>query len=1505
MAALASLFVSIRRFTPTFLFMALLISGDSSFAAAADLAAPPTTIAQTLRDMPVFEEPLVAAKPTTLDEDQAVAHAVALYQQQKNPDDFKVFDDFLRRYPQSGWRVALFTNLGLANYHYGYFSRAIEAWEQAWREGRDVTDPAAKILVDRAVGELVRMHARLGHTDRLAALMDEIGDRPVTGQATEALTGAKEGLWTMRNEPGIAYLCGPMALKNLMLSEKKSLDQTAFLDNYRSSPQGVSLAEVGKLAKQAKQPYTLAFREGNAPIPLPALVHWKVSHFATIVAEENGRYHLKDPTFGTDLWITKGALDTESSGYFLLPSKKLAEGFRSVSMAEASQVHGRGLTADQVPRATTPKDEKGHPPCSDSGPPNGGMCGANFHSMVVSLNLTDTPVGYQPPKGPSVFVTLTYNQREAYQPATFNFSNVGPKWTTNWLSYIQDDPNAAGASVMRYVAGGGAVIYAGYNSTTGKFTSESEGKSAAVLARIAGTPVTYRRTLSDGTVEIYAQPDGATSYPRRTFLTQITDPTGNAVTLAYDVQRRLTSITDALGQVTTFSYGITAKPLLITAITDPFGRSAQIAYDASGRLQQITDVVSLVSQFTYDGSGLVNSMTTPYGTSNFAYAGTGNSRWLEITDPLGFTERAEFRHSAPGIPPSEAKVPVGINPFNQYMDARNTFFWDKSLYPTTHTDYTKAEIKHWLHDPLGGFTWTSPVLESIKHPLESRIWFNYPGQVSPWVYPGTLDKPSAVGRVMDNNATQLTTTTYNALGNPLVVTDPVGNQTLYDYAANQIDVIKVRQKSGASTYLTLAQYTYNTLHQPLTYTDANSLVTTYTYNAAGQRLTSTDSLGHTTTYNYNAAGYLTSVIDANSNTVVTLTYDAAGRVATRADAGGNALSYQYDNLNRVTRITYPDTTFYQYSWNKLDLASITDRVGQVTQYTYDANRNLTAVTDPANHTTQYAYYHNGTRKSMTDANGGIAQWARDIQSRLTSVTDPKGIITAYVYDGIGNLTTINSPDAGNAQLTYNAANNLIKKIDGRGVESNFAYDWMNRLTAISYPASPTENLTFVYDYDGFYDYHMGRLSYISQADGFVIQTYDANGNITGKGDWLSTASDGNNYVYDNANRVIQITYPSGRIVTYTRNALGQITQVQLQENSSAPLQTIVSNATYEPFGPIKTITYNNDVTTTLQHDADYRISRITTTSTPAWDFIYSYDADSQISGLADQIGTGTGNNSKLYTYDNLHRLIVDDRPATVLSFDKYQYQYDAGGNRTLLQKGLSTTGAFTYPATYAGTSNRMTQYTATAVTEDAAGNITSLNGKTYSYNNANRLSQAVVGSSTVNFRYNGFGQRTTKLVTVGTTTTTTHYDYSVDGKYLDQIQLNADASYAQAYEYLWLDDLPIAQLVTTYGPSNTVASQQLTYIHADHLNTPRIMTDSSKKIVWRWDPEGYGRVMPNNDPDGDTVLNKLFLRYPGQIADSETGLFYNNARYYDPLTGRYLQYDLIGPTRNYSDPIFR
>jgi hypothetical protein len=61
---------------------------------------------------------------------------------------------------------------------------------------------------------------------------------------------------------------------------------------------------------------------------MPAVVNWKVGHYAALIAEENGLYHLQDPTFGNDTWTSRRALEAESSGYFLVPAGKLPKGWR-------------------------------------------------------------------------------------------------------------------------------------------------------------------------------------------------------------------------------------------------------------------------------------------------------------------------------------------------------------------------------------------------------------------------------------------------------------------------------------------------------------------------------------------------------------------------------------------------------------------------------------------------------------------------------------------------------------------------------------------------------------------------------------------------------------------------------------------------------------------------------------------------------------------------------------------------------------------------------------------------------------------------------------------------------------------------------------------------------------------------------------------------------------------------------------------------------------------------
>lgn len=88
--------------------------------------------------------------------------------------------------------------------------------------------------------------------------------------------------------------------------------------------------------------------------------------------------------------------------------------------------------------------------------------------------------------------------------------------------------------------------------------------------------------------------------------------------------------------------------------------------------------------------------------------------------------------------------------------------------------------------------------------------------------------------------------------------------------------------------------------------------------------------------------------------------------------------------------------------------------------------------------------------------------------------------------------------------------------------------------------------------------------------------------------------------------------------------------------------------------------------------------------------------------------------------------------------------------------------------------------------------------------------------------------------------------------------------------------------------------KEIYYIHTDHLNTPRSITNGEQKKVWKWgnvDPFGKNAADENPEGRGRFAFN---LRFPGQYYDRETGLHYNWHRDYNPGIGRYVQSDPIG-----------
>jgi len=81
------------------------------------------------------------------------------------------------------------------------------------------------------------------------------------------------------------------------------------------------------------------------------------------------------------------------------------------------------------------------------------------------------------------------------------------------------------------------------------------------------------------------------------------------------------------------------------------------------------------------------------------------------------------------------------------------------------------------------------------------------------------------------------------------------------------------------------------------------------------------------------------------------------------------------------------------------------------------------------------------------------------------------------------------------------------------------------------------------------------------------------------------------------------------------------------------------------------------------------------------------------------------------------------------------------------------------------------------------------------------------------------------------------------------------------------------------------------YYHNDHLGSSNVITDRSGTLADHYEYTAFGKERYNDA----TCALPISHRYTGQILDEETGLYYYNARYYDPELARFTQADTIVP----------
>jgi len=900
-------------------------------------------------------------------------------------------------------------------------------------------------------------------------------------------------------------------------------------------------------------------------------------------------------------------------------------------------------------------------------------------------------------------------------------------------------------------------------------------------------------------------------------LDRVTDSYGRTLVFQY-TGNRLIKLIDNAGLVYRFSYQKSSSRALeddlLIGATAPDGQTSTYHYEDPVFLSALTGITdpngNRFATWTYDSIGRAITSQHAGGAdlTTIAFNADGTET---VINELG--QRTDYRFTK--LFDSDLVTRMDRVATPTVPAASQTFTYDANGYRASATDW-KGNVTSYMHDARG--------LET------SRI--------------------EAAGTPQ---ARTITTTWHATLRVPTQIVEPGKTTTFaYDLAGRLLTKTETDKRTQTVPYGTNGQtrswnYTWGGTGVLLTVngprTDVND-TTTYNWtngvlssvrNALGQVTTInavngrglptkiTDPNGAVTDLAYNQRGWLTSVTkrSAGGDAATSFEYDTIGQITAIVQPDGVRLDYEYDNAHRLTALRNGQGERIEYTLDAMGnrtaekiknsggaivksmthtydgLGRLLKNIGaasQTTTYAYDKNDNVTSITDPLNGVTAQAYDALDRLIASTDPANGATDYAYDNQDNLTSVTDPRGIATAYVYDGFGRVIQTASPDAGTTVYVYDKAGNLIEKTDGRGVVAQYGYDALDRVTAKTFAASPADNVTYEYDDPAPGLYGIGRLRRITDKSGATAFAYGSRGNVVQETRTIAATAYVTSYVYDPADRLTQMVYPSGRILNYVRGAMGRVVAATTQANASAPPAAIAYNVAYKPFGPIKTMIYGNGLNRTYTYDSDYRLTGLATgdVDTFVQNLSYGYDAADDILSIADAIATGR---SQTFTYDALFRLTQ-----ATGSYGTVTYGYDAVGNRT-----SRVQGALSQTYSYDAFSNRLLSVSGGGTrgfAYDNAGNTVSDDrpGGLYelAYDPAGRLSAVDIdGLPESEYRYNALGERVAKQPP-GSPAAATHFHYDRDGRLIAE----STASGAVIREYAWLDGLPIGEFTNAGGGSS-------------------------------------------------------------------------------------------------------
>lgn len=1398
--------------------------------------------------------------------------------------DTAAFASFLQSEEGQPSAPLLLLKLGEELYSAGCYSESLATLGRGWQLAISSKPEhwTEHKLIARIGARLGELYARLGRTKELEGLLAEMKGRPIEGAETLAFTNLSQALDSLTNFPEHSFKCGPLALGKIFTLTHPSSDKPSRIGEIASPRSGFSLAGVVSLGSEIGFPVK-AVQSKQGHVPVPSVIHWRSDHYAAVTRFNEGRYLVEDPTFQRSVWMSPEAIEREGSGFFIIPEENLGSDLTLVATERAAAIFGKG-----APSQVDTDDQGGDDDESDCS----GLPRAGFNNFYAALNIRDTPLFYTPPVGPPVEVGLTYFDASNYDNSTAEHGHPGKKWILSWVRHIEvPQLNPGGATFRTVRANGKTEKYQGTVSGGGLTVAKAGLYTRSRLAAtggISGNPLeNISKSLPDGSTETYGYlADGGDPQAFGTitgggvensklYLAASADPQGNSLRFSYiPGTAKLKKVTDAIGQETTLFYSDSPDGMgadnpsrrLISAIRDPFGRSVRFLYDSEERLVSLVDVSGNETTFAYADPvtpDFITSMTTPYGTSSFAKDGTT----LTLTDPEGLQEKVSFAFSRSGLPlagvsgtsalPAETPDTPGVSVANGqawygYLYYATTLYWDKKTMRMSGDQTDMAHQTRWAQQN-DDYSVLSGVASSRRPAMSHREWYNYKDQPNAGTI-GISSQPTLrIRRIKDENgnpADEIHRYEYNANGYPTRVVDPLGREVTSEYDANGIDIVAIRRKRGETfeTLSTITGYGYYSPHRPRYVTDAAGQTTELRWNNRGQLVETINPLGQRSVSTYDANGYLTKMErtdpDQPGNLVElsSFTYDTFGRPSRITGPDGYFIDLEYDALNRVTKTIYPDGTWGGVTYNALSVSSTRDRLGRVTNHTYNGNMQRVSTTDPAGRKLEFGWCSCGALSLLIDPTNRPTRWRYDIlgrqvakeyvdgssdryrydpaSGRLDTVIDAKGNIRtrSYYLDGqVAAFRYNNDPNTADVTFTYDPVDGRITSMmDGIGT-TQYSYNAVfgtigaDKLTSVDGPL-PDDTLTYTYDALG------RRTSYAINGIGQALE-FDALGRMTQAANPLGTFA--YNYVGDTG-RIASMDFPGGMTRSHDYHPMsGDFRLKDIIHTLPSSAQLSRHSYEYDPVGNIVRWT---------QINSSAILSR-------SWQI--GYDDANQLSSVSSQDPVTLAN----------------------LPTEQYGYSYDKAGNRL-----SETIDGLTRESNY----NPLNQ-----VVSQTGGSSTSLPDLDYEWDANNRLLAINYRGTNrrTEFQYDGRGFRHS-VIEKEAATVTSQRRFVWEGLRLVE---ERDASGSAVKRRYFSQGMQV-------DPGGGL---QPRFFARDHLGSVRSVISGTGTVAATLNFDPWGRRTPVSGTD------ETSLAFTGHWLHDSSGLVMAPYRAYAPWQGKWISRDPI------------